>query len=216
MSELVTLTAELKAAHGTGAARAVRRAGRVPAIVYGGEGQPIMVTVEQRVLERYLNQAGFYNRLFELAVDGTTERVIARDVQLHPVSDRPLHVDFLRIAAGTTITITIPVQFVNEAQAPGIRRGGMLNAVRHEIEVHCPADSIPDAIVVDLAGMQIGDSLHISQVTLPPNVQPVITDRDFTVATIAPPSGMTEEDLARQPIGSPAEVEATKMKSATT
>ena len=157
-----------------------------------------MITVEERVLARYLNQAGFYNRLFEVALDGSTERVIARDVQLHPVSDRPLHVDFLRIAAGTTITITIPVQFVNETQAPGIRRGGMLNAVRHEIEVHCPADAIPDAIVADLTGMQVGDSLHISHITLPPGVTPVITDRDFTVATIVSPSGMLDDDTAAQ------------------
>ena len=158
-----------------------------------------------------MHQPGFYNRLFELTLDGGAERVVARDVQLHPVSDRPLHVDFLRVAAGTTLTITIPVHFVNEGQAPGIRRGGMLNAVRHEIEVTCPADAIPDAIVADLTGLQIGDSLHISHITLPAGVKPTI-DRDFTVATIVSPSGMRDEELAQQPIASPAEVEATRVK----
>ena len=212
MSELITIPAEAKSASGTGSARAVRRAGRVPGIIYGGTGQPVMITVEERLLNRYLQQPGFYNRLFELAVDGGAERVIARDVQLHPVSDRPLHVDFLRIAAGTTITLTIPVHFVNEGQSPGIRRGGMLNAVRHEIEVTCPSDTIPDEITVDLTGTQIGDSIHISHVTLPAGVTPTITDRDFTIATIVSPSGMRDEDLAQQPIASPAEVEATRVK----
>lgn len=211
MSELVTIEVQAKSAGGTGAARAVRREGRVPGIIYGGTGSPTMITVEERLLNRFMHQPGFYNRLFSVSVDGSAERVIARDVQLHPVSDRPLHIDFLRIAAGETITLTIPVHFINESQSPGIRRGGMLNAVRHEIEVSCPSDSIPDEITVDLTGTQIGESIHISHVTLPAGVVPTITDRDFTVATIAPPTVMTEDEEKVEET-SPAEVEATRIK----
>ncbi len=212
MSDIVTLEAERKTASGTGAARAVRRAGRVPCIVYGGDAEPMMATVESRLIERYLNQPGFYSRLFDLAIDGRTDRVIAREVQLHPVKDKPLHIDFLRVSAGETITVAVPVHFINENQAPGIRRGGMLNAVRHEIEVTCPVDAIPASIEIDLTGLEIGDSVHISAVTLPAGVTPTITDRDFTVATIVAPSGMRDADVAGEPSQPPSEAEATQAK----
>ena len=210
MSDTTILAAEAKANTGTGAARAARRQGRVPGIVYGGGAEPQMVTVERRELHRYLHQPGFYSRLFELQLDGTTQRVIARDVQLHPVTDQPVHVDFLRVAAGAQITVAVPVHFVNEDRAPGIRRGGLLNTVRHEIEIYCPADAIPDAITVDLTGLEIGDTIHISRVALPEGVTPVI-DRDFTVATIVAPSVMREE-AAPQAVEAPAETEATEQE----
>ena len=210
MSDTTILAAEAKANTGTGAARAARRQGRVPGIVYGGGAEPQMVTVERRELHRYLHQPGFYSRLFELQLDGTTQRVIARDVQLHPVTDQPVHVDFLRVAAGAQITVAVPVHFVNEDRAPGIRRGGLLNTVRHEIEIYCPADAIPDAITVDLTGLEIGDTIHISRVALPEGVTPVI-DRDFTVATIVAPTVMREE-AAPQAIETPAETETTEQE----
>lgn len=210
MTDTTTLAAEAKADTGTGAARAARRQGRVPGIVYGGGAEPQMITVERRELDRYLNQPGFYSRLFQLHMGGATQRVIARDVQRHPVSDQPLHIDFLRVAAGAQITVAVPVQFINEDEAPGIRRGGLLNTVRHEIEVYCPADAIPDAITVDLTGLEIGDTIHISRIPLPEGVTPVI-DRDFTVATIVAPTVMREE-AAPQAIETPAETETTEQE----
>jgi large subunit ribosomal protein L25 len=135
-----------------------------------------------------MHSGAFYSTLYDLALDGGTEKVLARDVQLDPVTDRPLHVDFLRVSAKTEIDVEIPVVFLNEDASPGLRRGGVLNVVRHEIEVHCRADAIPGHIDIDLTGLDIGDSVHISMVSLPEGVRPTITGRDFTIATIAAPS----------------------------
>lgn len=196
MSETLTLAAEVRERAGKGASRATRREGRVPAVVYGNKQDPVMVHVEEKALVKLLNTGHFMNSVVELAVDGRTERTLPRDVQFHPVTDRPLHVDFLRIAADAKVTVAVPVRFVDEDKSPGIKRGGVLNAVRHEIEVVAPADQIPDDIIVSLAGTDVGDSIHISSIQLPAGVTPAVADRDFTIATIVAPSGLKAEEAA--------------------
>jgi len=152
-----------------------------------------MVSMEPRDLERELKTGAFLATVYDLTVNGGTERVLPRDVQFDPVSDRALHVDFLRVSSTTRVTVEIPVHFLNEEQSPGLERGGLLNVVRHEIEFHCRADAIPHSIDIDLTGLDIGDSVHISSVSLPEGVVPTITDRDFTIATIAAPTVIQEE-----------------------
>jgi large subunit ribosomal protein L25 len=174
----------------------MRRAGRVPAVVYGAKQAPSMISVDPKDLMRALRAGSFLATVFDVDVDGKTERVLPRDVQFDPLTDKPLHVDFLRVSPTTTVTVDIPVAFRNEEASPGLKRGGLLNIVRHEIEAHCRADAIPHHIEVDLTGLDIGDSVHISMVSLPEGVRPTITDRDFTVATIAAPTVVQEETAA--------------------
>ena len=193
MSEVHTLVAEAKDRAGKGAARAARRAGRVPAVIYGAKKTPVMISLEPRDLDREISGGGFFATLYDVQVADTKERVLARDLQLHPVTDRPLHVDFLRVSASTEVTVQVPCSFNNEEESPGLKRGGVLNIVRHELELVCRADAIPQQIDVDLTGLEIGDSVHISEIKLPDGVQPTITDRDFTIASIAAPSIIAEE-----------------------
>jgi len=193
MAEFTTLPAEPRERAGKGPARAVRRAGRVPGVIYGARKDPLMVSMDPRDLERELKTGAFLATVYDLTVNGGTERVLPRDVQFDPVSDRALHVDFLRVSSTTRVTVEIPVHFLNEEQSPGLERGGLLNVVRHEIEFHCRADAIPHSIDIDLTGLDIGDSVHISSVNLPEGVVPTITDRDFTIATIAAPTVIQEE-----------------------
>ncbi|MEQ9641682.1 MAG: 50S ribosomal protein L25/general stress protein Ctc [Alphaproteobacteria bacterium] len=179
---------------GTGPARAVRRAGLVPGIVYGGDGDPMSISVEGRALVRAIEQGGFMNSLFELQNDAGNEKVLPRDVQFDVVTDRPLHVDFLRVSDRTIVTIEVPVVFLNEEECPGLKRGGVLNVVRYTIEVNCRANAMPEHLEIDLLEADIGDSLHISAVPLPEGVTPTITDRDFTIATIAAPTVQEESE----------------------
>lgn len=193
MAETAVLAASVRSRTGKGAARATRRAGRVPAVVYGNDQSPVSISLEDRELRRHLNTGGFFNTVFELSIDGRTSRVLPRDVQLHPVTDVPEHVDFLRVGGSSTVTVEVPVEFLNEEDCPGLRAGGVLNVVRYAVEVSCRADSIPASIRLDLARAELGDSLHISAVTLPDGVTPTITDRDFTIATIVAPSVIVSE-----------------------
>ncbi|MBX6322505.1 MAG: 50S ribosomal protein L25/general stress protein Ctc [Rhodospirillaceae bacterium] len=193
MAEAQVLTAERRERAGKGGARATRRAGRIPGILYGDRKDPELISVDPRALDREIRKPGFFATLFELKLDGQTIRVLPRDLQLDPVSDRPIHVDFMRVGAGARVTVAVPVVFQNEALAPGLKRGGVLNVVRHEIEVVCAPDLIPHQIVVDLTGLDIGDSVHISAVKLPEGVRPTITDRDFTIATVAAPTVVKAE-----------------------
>ena len=186
------LTATVRDKVGKGAARTVRRQGLIPAVIYGGKEPPLSIALSDREVFFKIHAGGFMTTVAEINVNGDTIRTLPRDFQLDPVSDRPLHVDFLRILAGSTVTVDVPVHFVNEAGSPGIRRGGVLNVVRHRIEIECLADAIPDHIVADLTGLDINDSLHISAMTLPEGVKPTI-ERDFTVATVAAPAGIKEE-----------------------
>ena len=189
-SNAFELNAELRERAGKGAARATRRAGRVPAVIYGDKKDSVMVSIEPIELQKLVQTGSFFAHLVEIKVGKDTHRVIARDVQLDPVTDRPLHIDFMRVSKGATIAVNIPMHYINEEASPGIKRGGVLNIVRHEVELNVSPEAIPEAIEVDLTGTDIGDSIHISAVTLPEGCAPTITDRDFTVATIAAPSAV--------------------------
>ncbi|MBB3933138.1 large subunit ribosomal protein L25 [Kaistia hirudinis] len=195
MSTSYELTASVRNRVGKGAARASRREGKIPAVIYGNKQAPLSIELSHKDVYLKLHAGGFLTTVATINVDGEKIRVIPRDYALHPVTDQPIHVDFLRVSAGSTLHVEIPVQFINEDKSPGLKRGGVLNIVRHEIEVTAPADAIPDHIVVDLSGLDINDSVHISAVTLPEGVKPVI-DRDFTVATIAAPAALTSAEQA--------------------
>jgi large subunit ribosomal protein L25 len=188
MTDVHTLSAEPRNRAGKGAARTTRREGRVPAVIYGNKQDPVLISVDPKALDREVHKTAFYTTLFDIQINGTAHRVLPRDVQFDPVSDRPVHADFMRVTDKTRVRVAVPVQFENQGLSPGIKRGGVLNIVRHEIEVYCLADKIPHSIAIDLAGLDIGDSVHISMVKLPEGVRPTITDRDFTVATVAPPT----------------------------
>ena len=210
MAEMVTLTAEERQGAGKGAARALRRAGRVPAVIYGEAKPQQMVSLEARALRREAAKARFFSTLYAVQVNGEAVRVLPREVQQHPVTDEPLHVDFVRAVQGTTIAVTVPVVFANEDICRGIKRGGVLNVVRREVELICPADAIPREITVDLKDADIHDSLHISKVSLPEGVRPAITDRDFTIATISPPTVIAEAEEAEEAEAAPAEEGVTR------
>ena len=199
MSEQLTLPAETRDRAGKGASRALRRDGRVPAVVYGENKEPLSIHVEEKLLTRMLHTGHFMNSVVMIEVGGKPNRTLPKAVDFHPVSSRPIHVDFLRIGEHTKVTVAIPVRFDNETASPGLKRGGVLNVVQHEIELVCDAANIPDELHIDLTGLEIGDSIHISQVNLPEGVKPAIDDRDFTVATVVAPSAMkSEEDEAAQ------------------
>jgi large subunit ribosomal protein L25 len=193
MSEALTLPAELRERAGKGASRALRRDGRVPAVVYGGNEDPLAIHVEAKELVRQLGSGHFMNSIVMIEVGGKTVRALPKDVALHPVSDRPLHADFLRLAKDAKIHVEVPVVFVNEDESPGLKKGGVLNVVRHELELVCESDKIPDDIQIDVTGLDIGDSIHINQVVLPAGSVSAITDRDFTIATVIAPSGMRSD-----------------------
>ena len=188
MSDVQNLSAELRSRAGKGAARQTRRDGRVPGVIYGNKEAATLISVEPRELMKQLRRRAFHATLFDIAVDGRKERVLPRDVQFDSVSDAPIHVDFMRVAAHTRVHVGVPVSFFNEAKSPGIKRGGVLNIVRHEIELICSVDHIPQLIEIDLEGLDIGDSVHISMVKLPEGVRPAIADRDFTIASVAVPT----------------------------
>lgn len=194
MSETLTLSAETRERGGKGASRDLRRNGRVPAVVYGGKQEPISIHVEEKELRRQLGTGHFFNSIVEIEVGGQKVRTLPKDVAFHPVSDRPLHADFLRLAANAKVHVEVPVVFANEPASPGLKKGGVLNIVRHELELVCDADKIPDDIVIDVTGLEIGDSIHISHVKLPAGSASAITDRDFTIATIVAPSALKSEE----------------------
>ena len=198
MAELTSLSAETREGIGKGANRALRRSGRVPGVLYGGDAAQEIISLEARELRRALHNPRFFSTLCSLEVNGEAVRVLPREVQLHPVTDAPLHVDFVRVARGATVAVTVPVVFANEDICRGLKRGGVLNVVRREVELMCPVDSIPGEITVDLKDADIHDSLHISQVSLPAGVHPAIADRDFTIATISPPTLISEVEEAEE------------------
>lgn len=193
MSETYELKAEARHRVGKGSARAIRRDGKVPAVIYGEKQAPVSITLPYKEIFYKIHGGGFMTTVATIDVDGQKIRVLPKDYQLDPVSDKPMHVDFLRIGRNSEVKVNVPVHFINEEDSPGIKRGGVLNIVRHDVELQCPADAIPEAITFDLAGLEIGDSIHISAITLPKGVTPVISDRDFTVATIASSSAARAE-----------------------
>jgi large subunit ribosomal protein L25 len=194
MSEQLTLPAETRDRAGKGASRALRRDGRVPAVIYGEKKEALSIHVEEKLLHKMLRTGHFMNTIVMIEVGGKPNRTLPKAVDFHPVSSRPIHVDFLRIGEHTKVTVAVPVRFDNDEASPGLKRGGVLNVVQHEIDLVCDAASIPNEIHIDLTGLEIGDSIHISQVNLPDSVMPANTDEDFTVATIVAPSAMKSEE----------------------
>jgi len=196
MAAKAVLKAIARPGVGKGAARAARRAGKVPAVIYGDKKPPVAISLEFGEVTKRLNVGHFLTTLIDIDLDGTRHEVIPRGFQLDPLRDSLTHIDFQRIAPGTTLRVAIPMKFVNPEESPGIKRGGTLNIVRHTVEFICPVEKIPEFITADLTGLEIGKSLHISAVKLPDGIKPVIRDRDFTVATIVSSSGYLEEQAA--------------------
>jgi large subunit ribosomal protein L25 len=198
MSDALTLPAELRERAGKGASRALRRDGRVPAVIYGGKEEPVAIHVEAKELVRQLNTGYFMNSIVMVDVGGKKVRALPKDVALHPVTERPIHVDFLRLAKDAKIQVAVPVLFINEEESPGLKKGGVLNVVRHELELICESDKIPDNITIDVAGFDVGDAIHISKVSLPEGSESVITDRDFTIATLVAPSALKKTEAEEE------------------
>ncbi|WP_374297111.1 50S ribosomal protein L25/general stress protein Ctc [Sphingomonas sp.] len=192
MSDTITLAAETRDRAGKGASRSLRREGRVPAVIYGQNKEPAGIHLEEKELVKALMTGHFFNSVVML----NGERTLPKDVAFHPVTDRPLHVDFLRIGEHTTVTVAVPVVFTDEEESRGLKQGGVLNITRHEVELVVDAANIPAELTISLKGREIGDSIHISDVTLPKGAQPAIEDRDFAIATIVPPTVPTAADVA--------------------
>ena len=194
MSDYAVLEAAARDRAGKGAARAIRREGGVPGVIYGGGQDAVMLTIDPRILHARMRKTGFFATQFHVEVAGKKHRVLPKEVQFHPVTDHPIHVDFLRVTDRTRVTVEIPVRFVNEEAAPGLEEGGVLSVVRHTVEVATAAGNIPEEIVVDLTGMVIGDSVRIGNITLPEGVRPTIADRDFMIASVAVPMQIVEDE----------------------
>ena len=188
------LTAEKRDRAGKGSSRALRRNGQIPAVIYGDKKAPVSIALPYKEVHLKIHAGGFMTTIATINVDGEKIQVLPKDYQMDPVRGFTTHVDFLRVSRNTMVTVEVPVHFLNDEAAPGIKRGGVLNVVRHEVEVECPANAIPDALEIDLTGLDIGDSVHISAVKLPKGVTPTITDRDFTIATIAAPAALRSEE----------------------
>ncbi|MEO5338267.1 MAG: 50S ribosomal protein L25/general stress protein Ctc [Magnetospirillum sp. WYHS-4] len=203
MTKIIPLAVQPRDRAGKGAARATRRDGRVPAVIYGNKQDPALISLDPKVLKQQIKGGGFFSHVFEIELSGNKEMVLPRDLQLDPVTDRPIHVDFMRVTKDTRITVGVPVNFVNELASPGLKRGGVLNIVLHEIPLVCSPENIPERIVIDLTGLEIGHSIHMDHVNLPEGVVPDTHFKDNTVATIVAPSAMKSEVEA-----APAEAEA--------
>ncbi|MDD7910193.1 50S ribosomal protein L25/general stress protein Ctc [Pseudovibrio exalbescens] len=194
MASSYELKATVRERVGKGAARASRRAGLVPAVIYGDKKPAVSIELPYKEAMITIEKGGFLSQIGTVDLNGEKVSVIAKDFQLEPVRDFLVHIDFMRVAADAKLTVEIPVRFLNEETCPGIKRGGVLNIVRHTVEMVVPANAIPEAIEVDLADADLGSSQHISAVKLPKDCEPTITDRDFTISTIAAPAGLKEAD----------------------
>ena len=188
MSDITQIDATMRS-RVVGSARAARHAGKIPAVIYGDKQAPLSIEMEARVVRKVIHEPGIFGRLLNINIDGKDNTVLTRDIQMQPVSDEPLHMDMLRVGASSTVSVAVPVEFINHELSPGLKIGGVLNVVRFEVELNCPAGDIPEKITVDLDGIKIGDSIHISAIPLPEGTTPTITDRDFTVATLQSPGG---------------------------
>ena len=193
MADILSIAAQKRDRAGKGNARSLRGEGRVPAVIYGEKKDPESISIAINDITKLYNTGRILSTLLDVDIDGKKHRVIARDVQLHPVRDTILHADFLRLGKGAKLAVEVPVRFLNEETCPGLKSGGVLNVVRYTVELNCPADNIPEDIELDLIEASMGDSLHISQVTLPDGCEPVISDRDFTIATIAAPAAIRSD-----------------------
>jgi len=190
MANIGSIEAQVRTLVGTGGARAVRREGRLPGVVYGGGQDPVMISIDPRMIEKDARSSAFFTKLYELNIGGKKERVLPRDLQLHVVKDHPIHIDFMRVVKGDRIHVSIPILFINEDKSPGIKRGGMLNIVVHELDLACSADNIPEKIVFDLTGRDLHQSIHLSDLDLPKDAVALHMDPEGTIATIIAPSAV--------------------------
>lgn len=207
MANVVTIEAEIRLRAGKGAARATRRAGKVPAVVYGGHQEPNLIALDPRVVIRELHRAGWQSRLYEITAGGEPIRALIRGVQFHPVSDAPEHVDFQRLTPGEQIRVTVPVHFENDGISPGLKRGGVLNVVRHAVEVYCDPDHIPEQFTADLGALDFNDNVRWHDLRGTEHARPAI-DRDFVVATVVPPAKIEAAPAEAGAVAAPAKAAA--------
>lgn len=205
MASTIELDVTARSGTGKGAARQARREGQVPGVVYGGNADPVAINIQQPRLLKLLKNGGFLSTLINLSIDGKSETVICRNVQRDVVRDLPIHADFLRLSENSRINLAIPVHFVNEKDSPGLQKGGVLTVVRNDVELRVRANAIPDALEIDLTGLEVNDVIRISDVTLPDGVRPTI-DRDFMIANISPPDTLTEAEEEGEAPEDPGEV----------
>ena len=198
MSEVVQIEAKNRDLVGTGISRDLRGKKMIPCIIYGDKKDPVPIQIDEKKLRVQRNDAGFFSKQCEIKVDESVYKVLPKDIQLHPVNEKILHVDFLRVGQNTTVTLFVPVKFINENSCEGVKLGGVLNIVRHEVEIKTLVSKIPEFLEANLDGLEIGDSIHISSIKLEEGVSPTITDRDFTIATVAPPTVMTVEETVTE------------------
>jgi large subunit ribosomal protein L25 len=207
------LSVEIRESTGKSAVKKVLAAGRIPSVIYGLKEEPLTISVDRMTVQKELKAGGFLTKIFSLDINGKVSLAIPRDVQFHPLSDLPVHVDFLRLGADSKVLVDIPTTFINHELSPGLKRGGVLNIVRRTVQINCPANNIPEEIVFDLEGLEIGDAIHISATKLPEGAEPTITDRDFTIGTVAAPTVVKEPEAAAEgeaADGEAADEEATK------
>ncbi len=193
MSNVTTIEAELRPQVGTSAARASRRSGRVPCILYGGQKESVAISLDPKIVHKETSQSGFFAKLFDIKYDGKTERVLARELQREPVKDTPIHIDFMRISKDSSVIVAVPLHFINEEESPGLKRGGVLNQVLHELELTCLADKIPKYIEIDMTGLEIQDTIHLVGINIPEGAEAAYPERDKTLATIVAPSSVKSE-----------------------
>tara|TARA_B100000579_G_scaffold74102_1_gene56962 strand:- start:64 stop:771 length:708 start_codon:yes stop_codon:yes gene_type:complete len=198
MTKETTLDAEIRHGAGKSSVKKVISAGKIPSVIYGLGEDPINIALDKILVQKEINAGGFLTRIFSLNIEGKKNLAIPREVQFHPLSDQPIHIDFLRLAADSKITLDIPTRFINEETSPGLKRGGVLNVNRRTVQLSCPANNIPEEIIFDLDGLEIGDTIRISSATLPEGVVPLITDRDFTVASVAAPTVVKEPETTTE------------------
>jgi large subunit ribosomal protein L25 len=213
MANAVTIEAEARARAGKGAARATRRAGKVPAVIYGARQEPALIALDPRAVLRELHRPGWQSRLYEIKLDGGATRALIRDVQFHPVTDAPEHVDFQRLAAGERVRVSVPVHFENEGLSPGLKRGGVLNVIRHIVEVYTDPEHIPERFEANLAELDFNDAVRWEDLKGTENTRPVIT-RNFVIATVAPPTKVADVATEPAPGAAPAAAAATATPAA--
>lgn len=198
MSDITNLTAEARLKAGKGASRETRRQGRLPAVIYGNAQTPDMISLCPREFTKEMHKPGFYSRIFNVTLNGKTQQTLVKDLQLHPVSDMPIHVDFLRVTSKTIVTVSVPIHFINEDKSPGLKRGGILNIVHHEVQLSCQADAIPHSLDVDLTGAEFGHAFHLDAITLPKGAKFVTSEKSYTIATILSPKVESGADKAAE------------------
>lgn len=198
MKEIIKINADIRSRTGTGMSRESRSNAKIPGIIYGEKKDPIPISIDEKNLKAQISDSGFFSRQCEIQLADKSYKVLPKDIQLHPVKENILHIDFLRVGENTTVTLFVPVKFINENECDGIKLGGVLNIVRHEVELKSPVSKIPEFLEANLSGLEIGDSIHISSIKLDEGVKATIQDRDFTIATVAPPTVMKVEESTQE------------------